>query len=329
MILIYILFFALFLMGVFAPFETLGWWAGWYDDLAPDDPRLSLRILSNTEEKLFQETEQVQQKKELQKEEVTAKYMVYLTGVGGVKPERLSNYEMNLLDSLKRSIPELKIVRDVFPYSVSNRALTGERFFSRIWKVIENFKYRKRFQLLGWLINIRNIWQMLVSADNRYGPLYNHATAELIYSGLLRQGYQPGSGKPVVLLGYSGGGQVSAGAAFYLKKMLQAPVHVIGLGGALINATNITSIDSVTLLQGTRDSIPLFAVVTSPYRWRFLPHTGWNQARRKGLVTIRNIGPMKHMLRKGYLDNRAKTSSGESYLSVTTKTISRELKERV
>jgi hypothetical protein len=56
-----------------------------------------------------------------------------------------------------------------------------------------------------------------VSADKRYGPVYNLGVAKEVWRTLLRHGYRPGSNKPVTLIGTSGGGQVSVGSATYLS----------------------------------------------------------------------------------------------------------------
>ena len=61
------------------------------------------------------------------------------------------------------------------------------------------------------LINVRNIMQVAVSADPRYGPIYSLGVAKEIARSLARHGYQLGSQKPIFLIGFSGGGQVSVG----------------------------------------------------------------------------------------------------------------------
>jgi hypothetical protein len=77
--------------------------------------------------------------------------------------------------------------------------------------------------VLGLLVNIRNVLIVGVSADKRYGPLYNQGIAQVVYNGLVKNGYQVGSGTPVTFIGYSGGGQMSCACAPYLKRALSAP----------------------------------------------------------------------------------------------------------
>ena len=69
---------------------------------------------------------------------------------------------------------------------MTNRALTGQRTFARIWRWILARKIAGR-KLVGFLINVRNLWQVVVSADRRYGPMYNEGSAELFLAGLARK----------------------------------------------------------------------------------------------------------------------------------------------
>jgi len=63
--------------------------------------------------------------------------------------------------------------------------------------------------LFGYLVNIRNVLVVAVSADKRYGPIYNLGIAQVMYQALIRHGYQPDSGVPITLI-FSGGGQMAA-----------------------------------------------------------------------------------------------------------------------
>ncbi|MEZ4716148.1 MAG: hypothetical protein R2851_08675 [Caldilineaceae bacterium] len=58
------------------------------------------------------------------------------------------------------------------------------------------------------IINVRNAFQVWVSVDHRYGPIYNQATAEVILHALLRYDYpMERDDVPVFVIGYSGAGQ--------------------------------------------------------------------------------------------------------------------------
>ena len=71
------------------------------------------------------------------------------------------------------------------------------------------------------LIDWRNLTQVFVSMDPRYGPIYNKGIEEKLATVLEQQGYPVGTDRPITLIGYSGGAQVSLGAAFYLVHELQ------------------------------------------------------------------------------------------------------------
>lgn len=288
---------ALILMGLLAPYETLGWWGGWYGDCIKED--LQVQALNN------------------RKTESAKQYVVYLTGIGGTSPTEYSDLEKVFLESLEARLPEAKLVTDVFPYASSNLPLTDDRSFSWFWRFLKNSKSRGRLGVLAFIINIRNLWQVLVSSDRRFGPIYNTASAQVIYNKLLQHGYSPDSGIPVTLIGYSGGGQISTGAAPLLKDTIQAPVHVLSLGGVMSSNERILELDSFTHLYGTKDTTQRLGYIMFPGRYPLFAWTPWNRARQEGLITKENMGPMVHTGANGYLDDKAKLDSGQSYLGKT------------
>ena len=141
----------LVLMGLFAPFETLGWWAGWYGEKPGERGLPGQAKVLNSEAKQF---------------------VVYLTGIGGTSPTEYNKLEQGFLNALEQRLPDAELVDDVFPYASSNQALTGQRVFSWFWRRLENLKGHGALGAVGFLINIRNLWQVLVSSDDRFGPLY-------------------------------------------------------------------------------------------------------------------------------------------------------------
>ncbi|MBE9192384.1 hypothetical protein IQ230_18920 [Gloeocapsopsis crepidinum LEGE 06123] len=94
--------------------------------------------------------------------------------------------------------------------------------------------------LLGLLVNLRNTIIVAVSSDKRYEPIYNQGIAQVVFDGLVERGYQPGSGLPITLIGYSGGGEMSVAAAPYLKRSTGASIDVISLSGVM-SANNLGS----------------------------------------------------------------------------------------
>lgn len=211
---------------------------------------------------------------------------------------------------------------EVFPYSVTNRALTGERVFARVWRwsLAAKLSGRRLAQVAGFLINVRNLWQVLVSADRRYGPFYSRGTAELIVRALRRRGLpidEAATGTRIVLVGYSGGAQVAAGAAPFVRGRTGAEVIVVSLGGVLAADPGLLEADRVWHLIGRADRVQRITSWLFPGRWRLLSWSPWNAARRRGRLRTVEIGPCDHTGVGGYLDEEALVADGRSHLGVT------------
>ena len=295
----------LFLMGLFAPFETLGWWAGWYGE-RPGERQLP-------------DPGDVPQVK-------ASQFVVYLTGINSLDPREYTDAEKVFLAALKAQLPETELVDDAYTYASSNRALTGERFFGWFWRRLGNLRGRGALGLMSYLIHVRNIWQVLVSSDNRFGPLYNYATAQHVLEKLLEHGYPLGSATPVTLIGYSGGGQISVGVAPLLERATQAPVRVISLGGVMSSNRNIMALDGLTHLYGSRDVVQRLGYIFFPGRWPFLRWTAWNRARRAGVIERVLVGPMVHVGSGDYMDTKAELETGQSHLDRTLEVMTDLLK---
>lgn len=285
---------ALLLAGALSPFEALGWWAGWFgpDRDAPEAPRAPRSQASV--------------------------FIVFLSGVHSVRGESFAPRERRLLERLRERLPQAEVL-EVFPYSVTNRALTAQRVFSWFWRWALAMKLSRRqlAGVAGMLINLRNAWQVAVSADRRYGPMYNEGCAELIAGALLARGYPPGRGVPVVLIGYSGGGQVALGAAAPLAERLGSVPAVVSLGGVMSADRGLERLHKVYHLVGRRDVVQRIGAIAFPGRWPLFAWSHWNQGRSKGVVRILDLGPMDHTGPGGYLDEEAVLPDGRTHLEAT------------
>ena len=125
-----------------------------------------------------------------------AGYLVYLDGIGKMR-FRDSRDGGRLVEELMVEAPELRVLGHVLPYSPLAHPL-AER---------HGAPWLRRHHA-GLMLFLYNVVQILVAADARYRPLYNRAVGSQIAEHLRRAGYAPGSGIPVVLLGYSGGAQI-------------------------------------------------------------------------------------------------------------------------
>lgn len=298
--------FLLFLMAIVSPFESLGWWAGWSKrGSKKNEPAQPITPHS----------------------ESTKYYIVYLTAVGGISAADISKRERRFLAGLQEQLPDTVIVDDVFPFSVTNNPLNGERQLGWLWQKIHTRRRGGHFGLLTTLIFARNVLQVGVSGDRRYGPINNVGVAREIVRSLIQHGYVLGSGHPISVMGWSGGGQIAIGVTRYLHEALQAPVNVVSIGGVMADDPSIAYVNRLIHLQGSKDKFPNLGKILYPGRWSFLPNTPWNKAEHDG--TIQNIdpGPIRHTGKKDYFDRHATLPDGQTYLDKTISEIATALKE--
>jgi hypothetical protein len=163
----------------------------------------------------------------------------------------------------------------------------------------------------------RNMLQVAVSADRRYGPVFNYGTANSIFQNLIEAGYEPGSGVPVTLIGYSGGGQVVLASSQYLKPALAGPLQVISLGGVMADSAGIEAADEIIHLAGDLDSVQRVADYIFPRRWPLARSSRWNKALASGKLRCINTGPMLHNGPRSYFDSQAFLPDGQSHLDAT------------
>lgn len=158
-----------------APFETLYWWKHIDDDTG----ELSLETSFSYDDDIAESSKD-------------SNFIVFLDGIAKAD---ITNYSYidSFLESLARALPTSNIITDDMPYSVSNSDLTHDRPLSPLWRYAFERKVAKPTDGLGFLINFRNMLQVLVSADYRYGPIYNLGEAQQIVNQLLASGYKLGS----------------------------------------------------------------------------------------------------------------------------------------
>ncbi|MEO0405869.1 MAG: CAAX protease, partial [Cyanobacteria bacterium P01_A01_bin.135] len=294
--------------GLLAPLETLGWWAGWYSD--------DIDMTVNAGEAFIAGQAEASNTSDNARPSVT-RYLVYLDGIGKSTFEYLPDIE-DFLDALERSLPAgTALIRGIMPYSVLNNPLDEDRPLAFLWKAADRARFANPMALLGLLVNLRNVLIVGVSADRRYGPLYNHGVAQVVYNGLVKNGYEVGSGIPITLIGYSGGGQISCACAPVLKRALSAPIDVISLGGVISGNCNILKLEQLYHLVGEKDGVERIGPIMFPGRWRLLPLSYWNRARRYGNISIISLGPVGHQVPGGILDPNVTLPDGKTALEQT------------
>jgi hypothetical protein len=292
-------------IGLLAPMESLSWWAGWSEESASPP-------------------ESIEQDSQLAVPEPDP-VVVYLSGISSISGEELLAEETSFLDRLEQLIRGGVIVRTVFPYSAAGMGLTGTRMFARFWRVLDRMRLRGDV-LLSSLINVRNIFQVAVAADPRYGPIFAYGVARVIVREACAAGYRRGATQKLVLLGYSGGAQVAVSAAPFLERLLGVSVHVISLGGVLDSDPGLRVVARLDHLVGDRDVMERIGRIVYPGRWPIARGSIWNAARARGVVHVQHLPGMAHNTPGGYMDPDARTSTGELNPELTARAIAATLR---
>ncbi len=279
------------------PFETLGWWAGWFGNAIYHDTTIT-----------DAESEVEAAIPRLPLVQPSSAFVLFLSGIGRVSGQTLSYREQGFLDRLRSQMPGAVVLDNIFPYSVNNLALTGQPIFARMWQ----WALRRKLEgpaLAGYLINTRNMLQVAIAADKRYGPIYNQAMAEVMLDTVMRYDFDPASKTPIFLIGYSGAGQMAIGAVTYLREWTKAPIYVISLGGIFSSDPGLLVANHVFHLWGTNDKAQIWRFLM-PGRWSWIATSEWNRALRQGRVTIIRMVGMGHTGRGGYLDRNPPADGG-------------------
>lgn len=289
--------------ALLSPLEALGWWAGWYGD----------RVATTLTPGILVEPIPTKTK--------IVRYAIYLDGIAQTNFQYLP--EVNVfLNELAAVLPDnILIIKGLMPYSVINRPLTQGRVLSFLWRLADRLQSSKSGGIVGALLTLtillRNLTVVAVSADQRYGPIYNQGTAQVIYNSLIHHGYQPGSNVPITLIGYSGGGQIAMGAATYLKQALAAPIDVISIAGVISGNNNALKLEHLHHLVGDKDLVERAGPIFFPKRWKLFFLSYWNRAKRRGKISMTSLGPVGHNGAGGPLDPNKFLPDGRSYLAQT------------
>jgi hypothetical protein len=283
-VLLPLLFFAgavLLVTAALSPIETLSWWAGWTEEEIHHCATAPKRLSPHADRDKL--------------------YVVYLSGVSSISGRFLIPREKVFIKSLRRKLPNAVIIDDVFPYSPTGLTLlAAPRFFERLWRWVQKLKLEGRGALPSLFIKIRNIFQVMISADHRYGPIFNQGAARVIEAALSRAGYCSNSNSTIVIIGYSGGAQIAIGAAPFLKAELNAPIDVISIGGVMASDPGLRFVRRLHHIIGDRDSVRKAGAVMFPERWGVMAHSEWNTAMREGRILIHKLDRMIHAGAHGY-----------------------------
>lgn len=301
----------LVLSAAIAPLESLGWYAGWFGE-AEEDPSSEAPPSAESEDAAIA---------------TAPHYLIYLSGIGAISPNSIPDEEIPFIAGLEETLPGTKVISDLFPYSVTNMGLTGQRITARAWQWIEQLRLKNPTAVAAFVVNLRNMMQVAISADRRYGPIYNLGVAREMRNSLVQHGYRVGSGTPVTLLGWSGGGQIALGAAWYLPNLIGAPVRVISLGGVMSDDMGIERVKHLWHLWGDKDPLAPLGERLYAGRWKIFPYSDWNKALAAGKITMIPLGPFTHNGKGNYFDNVTLLPDGETHMHFVLAKIKQVLTE--
>lgn len=309
----------LLVFALLAPLESLRWWSR-----RQDAPLLAELVHSEEDEReqvhepgpdgLDEPGGRDERRDDHRVVPPPRRFVIYLSGIGAVDGRTDSRRERAVLTALAESMPDVVVAADVFPYAVENRGLT-ERASTWFWSVLQRLQRVPVARIVSNLINLRNAFRVLVSADPRYGPTFNLAVAQEVAASLSRHGYDWHAPVPVTLVGYSGGGQIALGASWYLAGT-GVPVSVISIGGVLSDDPALDRIEHLWHFYGARDRMHRLGDLLFPGRWPTAPLSTWYGALREGRITRKCIGRMRHMGGRDYFDRHA-SDGGANYRELT------------
>lgn len=297
------------LWGMLAPVSTIIWWL--------NQTAESLGLENNDEEKppdvLLQPSTNT----------LTSKidcYIVFLPGVGNFSPDEIAPGEKYFIDRLAERHSNCVAVRDVFPYSVVNRDLSQDPL-APLWQASKE----ANGILSNVLVQVRNLWRFAISADDRYGPVYNLSIAYTIVDRMNAAYPIAQADKPInlILISTSGGTQVALGTTEHLRDWIpKARIVNVSLGGAFEGRAGFNDANHVYHLYGDRDWVQMLPRVVFPARWRFVFGSPVNQARQQGRYTVCNVGDREHTGSKGYFGD-AIAPNGIPYVKQTIEQVDR------
>lgn len=300
--------FILLVWGITSPVGTLVWWVNKGADSLGFKQNKRKAFPSNPSSQTARKSSQVNC------------YIIFLSGVGDFSADELTAEETYFLDRLVKLHPNCVAVKNVFPYSAENKGLGGQRLLSPLWRL--------GHQATGWrtvvdiLIKIRNLWRFAISADPRYGQIYNQGIASAIIEQMNAVQPIPQVSPQllkIILLGTSGGVEVALGASPYLKERLdiKTKILVVSIGGVFNGKGGFESIEHFYHLRGRRDPIEDIGGIVFPSRWLWNVGSPYNQARQQGRYTARLSGNHTHDGPQGYFGKETAEEKGKTYVDLT------------
>ncbi|MCP9849387.1 alpha/beta hydrolase [Cyanobium sp. Morenito 9A2] len=231
-------------------------------------------------------------------------YVIYLDGIH-TREETHPRLITQFLQMLVRKMgPGVELITNVEPYVVMADGLNASRISGWMWRRLFFFSEYHDSSPVRWLcsflVQSYNLLRVAISSDRRYGIIYNYEIALAIATQLEKAGFRPGGMARIILLGYSGGGQIAIGVSDYLARICGQSILIITLAGVFSGSQSLRSVDRLVCLQGSADVLSgRVNQLLFPGRSSLLAHSCWNRALRSGKVERLEIARMGHCGRRG------------------------------
>ena len=277
------------LTGIYSVVSQYAFWEGWLEGI----PQPAELLQANAR---HQGGQQVR------------RFVIYLDGIHQQEKDHPPRVSAFLEELKQRLADDHRLVRDLETYTFLPVALADDSGSAWFWRRLFHWQEHHPngfVQLLAAvLVQANNVIKVGISSDRRYGPIRNYELALKITLRLAEEGFDPSQGSELVLLGYSGGGEMAMGVADYLRSICKVPVQIITFCGVFSGNQRLERTKQVTLVVGTRDPVAAFGRIAYPGRLPLLPFSKWNKVRRQGLVHREVIDGMNHNGNRGPFSER-------------------------
>lgn len=226
------------------------------------------------------------------------RYVVYLDGIhqsAQDHPPRVSTW----LEALAARLPAgTQLIQGIETYTLRPGDLAADAgsrwFWRRLFALQEHHPNRLLRGLCAALVQANNVIKVGISADRRYGPILNYELALKVAQRLVAAGLRQGGGQRIVLLGYSGGGEMAMGMADVLQVLCRCPVQILTCCGVFSGNQRLDQVTGIAMVVGSRDPVAALGPLLFPGRSPLLPLSNWNKARLAGRVRREMVTGMGH-----------------------------------
>ncbi|MBM5800056.1 MAG: alpha/beta hydrolase [Cyanobacteria bacterium K_DeepCast_35m_m2_023] len=239
--------------------------------------------------------------------------VIYLDGIHQSErdhPPRVRAF----LTELEASLPSgIALLKGLEAYTVTPASLWedagGSWFWRRVFALQEHHPNAVVGFVCAFLVQANNVIKVGISSDRRYGPILNYALALKVCQRLVEAQLWPDpvsarGPRELILLGYSGGGEMAMGMADYLRRLCRCPVRIITFCGVFSGNQLLEQVAQITQVVGSKDAVAAFGRLAYPGRLALLPLSNWNRARRRGQIERISITGMNHNGQRGPFSER-------------------------